>query len=255
MLWLNIMNNESFLLFAETLLIVTGSMLLGILLSYLYSGGLKTKLADLTLRLEEERKNTADLREQIAELSHVRAGLQNSILELQEKAATQSRTIYDQQQYLYDRDAVARQHKTTVEGLQATIDAYEQRLGILLDELEKAQTPEQRPRKTSITPTLRANFEHVSQLLGRQVTENDLTLITGIGPKTAALLQSNQINTWEDLANAPLEKLQQILQDAGGIYKAQDPSHWAKQAVMASRGEWRKLRVYQEALRKNEKNG
>ena len=45
MLWLNILNNENFLLAAEILFIVIGSMLLGILLSYLSSSGTRSKVS------------------------------------------------------------------------------------------------------------------------------------------------------------------------------------------------------------------
>jgi len=49
MLWLNILNNENFLLAAEILFIVIGSMLLGILLSFLSSSGIRNKVSELTL--------------------------------------------------------------------------------------------------------------------------------------------------------------------------------------------------------------
>ena len=97
---------------------------------------------------------------------------------------------------------------------------------------------------------MRANYDHVSRLLGRQVTENDLTLIAGIGPRTASLLQKMGIESWDALAATPVDKLRQILGDAGGVYKSQDPTHWPKQASMAAQSEWRKLRVFQETLKK-----
>lgn len=252
MLWLNILNNETFLLIAETLFIVVGSMLLGILLYSINAGGLKSKLADLSLALEEEKKTSADLRDQVSQISEVRAELQQSIEQLSIKSSEQSRTIYEQQQYLQLREAEYKNQKGSIDSLQTTIDSYQHRLNVIQEELEKTKAGESKPRKSVVVPTVRANFEHVSKLLGRQVTENDLTLIAGIGPKTAALLQSKGIETWDALATVPVEELRQILLDAGGVYKSQDPTHWAKQAVMASQGEWRKLRVYQEALRKNE---
>jgi predicted flap endonuclease-1-like 5' DNA nuclease len=89
----------------------------------------------------------------------------------------------------------------------------------------------------------------VSKLIGRQVAENDLTLILGIGPKTAEILKSHGVDTWDKLAATPLLDLSKWLLEAGGIYKSQDPTSWAKQATMAAHGEWRKLRLYQETLR------
>jgi predicted flap endonuclease-1-like 5' DNA nuclease len=252
MFLLNILDNETFLLVAETLFIVIGSMLLGILLAYLNSGGLKSKLADLTLALEEEKKQSEELREQVRQISQVRSELQYAIEELKVKYAEQSRNLYDQQQYLQMRESEFKNQKASCEGLQATIESYQHRLRIIQEELESARAVEIQPRKSTVIPTIRANFEHVSKLLGKQVTENDLTLIAGIGPKTALLLQSKGIHTWEELAAAPVDSLREILIEAGGVYKSQDPTHWAKQAVMASQGEWRKLRVFQEALRQPE---
>ena len=77
MLWLTILDNENLVLAAETLIIVIGSMLLGILLSYLNSGGLKDKLAHLTQAVEEEQKQSEALREQIHEMTRVRAQQQS----------------------------------------------------------------------------------------------------------------------------------------------------------------------------------
>ncbi len=252
MIWLNILNNETFLLAAEILFIVIGSMLLGILLSSLNSGGLKKKLADLTAAVEEEKKQAADLREQVIELNQIRVELNIGNEEFKTRIAEQSRTIYDQQLYILNSEGAYKNQKAAMDDLNATIDSYQHRINVIQEELEKVKGTDNRPKKVSAVPQVRSNYEHVSKLLGRQVTENDLTLIAGIGPKTADLLHSNGIETWDNLSTTPVDHLRKILHDAGGIYKSQDPTHWAKQAVMASQGEWRKLRVYQEALRKNE---
>jgi predicted flap endonuclease-1-like 5' DNA nuclease len=163
-----------------------------------------------------------------------------------------AKTIYDQSQNLYSREAEFKHQKATIDTLNSTIDSYQHRLRIIEEELEQVKVKETKPRKSSTPSAVSANYEHVSKLLGKQVTDNDLTLIIGIGPKTAALLQSQGLQTWEELAAVTQEHLRKILSEAGGIYKTQDPTHWAKQALMASQGEWRKLRVFQETLRKVE---
>jgi predicted flap endonuclease-1-like 5' DNA nuclease len=84
------------------------------------------------------------------------------------------------------------------------------------------------------------------------VSENDLTVIAGIGPKAAALLRSHGIGTWKDLADTSVEFLRQVLDGEGGPYKGIDPGHWPGQARMAERGEWRKLRAYQDFLRRQD---
>jgi len=250
---LNILDNETFLIAAETLFIVTGSMLLGILLAYFYWGGNKTIVADLSSSIEQEKKNTEELRDQVKEINELRSELQVEINDLALKSNGQIKTIYDQQQYIFSHEAEHKNQKAVIEGLNSTIESYRQRMSVIEEELEKARTPEAKPkqRATSI-PAIRANYEHVSKLLGKQVTENDLTLIVGIGPKTAALLKENGIEDWNQLAATSSKVLRVLLVEAGGIYKSQDPTHWPKQASMAAQGEWRKLRVFQETLRKTE---
>ena len=252
MLLLNILDNETFLIAAETLFIVSGSMLLGILLAYYYWGGNKAIVADLASKLEEEKKNAEELREQVRQISELRSHLQSEINELILKSNSQIKTIYDQQQYIFSHETEHKNQKAVIDGLNATIDSYQHRIRIIEEELEKARTPAPKPKKTTAIPAIRANYEHVSKLLGRQVTENDLTLIVGIGPKTAALLQANGIDDWEKLAAASAKVLKVLLLEAGGVYKSLDPTHWPKQASMAAQGEWRKLRVFQETLRKSE---
>ena len=252
MLWLNILDNETVLLIAETLFIIVGSMLLGILLSYFYWGGSRSAAREAAAALEQERERTEDIKLQIRELQDTRSALQSEIIDLRLKNDQQAKAIFDHQQYIFSIEADHQQQKSISDALQSAVDSYKQRLQIIEGELEKARDQQPKPRKPEAAVPMRVNYEHVSSLLGRQVTENDLTLITGIGPKTAALLQENGIRTWAELGETPIGDLRRILEAAGGIYKSQDPGQWARQSRMAARGEWRKLRILQENLRKSE---
>jgi large subunit ribosomal protein L27 len=77
---------------------------------------------------------------------------------------------------------------------------------------------------------------------------DDLTKIEGVGPKIEGLLNEAGIHTWADLAAAPIEKVQAILDEAGPRYRMHDPGTWAKQASMAANGQWEELEAYQEHL-------
>ena len=252
MILLSFFGNESLLVLAETLIIITGSMLLGILLAYFSWGKYKQEKTDLQAIVDEEKRKQEDLRDQIAELLHEREQLKNEMADVRNKLDTQSKLIYDQNQRLYHSERDGAHHKETIESLNATIDSYQHRLRIIEEELTKARAEQAAPKKVPVPAKARANYEHVSQLLGRQVTENDMTLIAGIGPKTALLLKDHKIKTWEKLAKASVKDLREILEEAGGVYKAIDPSTWPKQAKMAAKSEWRKLRVYQETLKNKE---
>jgi predicted flap endonuclease-1-like 5' DNA nuclease len=69
-------------------------------------------------------------------------------------------------------------------------------------------------------------------------TADDLTLIEGIGPKIAALLNAEGIRSFQDLADAPPETLTDILKTGGSSFGFADPNSWPEQARLASQGNW-----------------
>lgn len=83
---------------------------------------------------------------------------------------------------------------------------------------------------------------------GKSIKQDDLKMVEGIGPKIEGLLHDAGIMTWADLADAPTEKVQQILDDAGPRYRMHQPTTWAKQARMAADGQWDELVAYQDHL-------
>ena len=76
---------------------------------------------------------------------------------------------------------------------------------------------------------------------------DDLKKIEGIGPKVASLLNENGITTYAQLAEAPVEKLQQILDDAK--LQMMNPGSWPKQAKLAAEGQWEALQELQDNLK------
>lgn len=77
---------------------------------------------------------------------------------------------------------------------------------------------------------------------------NDLKIVEGVGPKIEQLLNEGGINTWEELADAPVERLKEILDAAGPRYQIHDPSTWPAQAKFAANGQWDDLKDYQDML-------
>lgn len=61
-------------------------------------------------------------------------------------------------------------------------------------------------------------------------TKDNLTKITGVGPKIQQLLNAGGIMTYHDLAKAKKATLEKILDDAGPRFNAHDPTTWMKQA-------------------------
>jgi small subunit ribosomal protein S1 len=78
---------------------------------------------------------------------------------------------------------------------------------------------------------------------------DDLKKIEGIGPKIAELLSEGGFETYAKLADAKIDKIKEILEAAGSRYKMHDPTTWSEQAGLAAKGEWDKLKEWQDSLK------
>jgi large subunit ribosomal protein L27 len=108
---------------------------------------------------------------------------------------------------------------------------------------------EEAPKAKEEAPKAKASkSEKITLPSGKKINQDDLKMVEGIGPKIEGLLNEGGIHTWEDLANAPTEKVQAILDEAGPRYRMHDPATWAKQAKLAHEGQWEELEALQDRL-------
>jgi predicted flap endonuclease-1-like 5' DNA nuclease len=77
--------------------------------------------------------------------------------------------------------------------------------------------------------------------------KDDLVQIEGIGPKIAALLNTHGIHTFRQLADADLEELNRLLDQARLAFA--DPSSWPEQARLADLKDWDALSELQARLK------
>ena len=77
---------------------------------------------------------------------------------------------------------------------------------------------------------------------------DNLTKVEGIGPKIAELLIAEGIVTFADLAATSVERIQEILSEAGPRFSTHTPTTWPAQADMAAKGEWDALKEWQDKL-------
>jgi predicted flap endonuclease-1-like 5' DNA nuclease len=77
---------------------------------------------------------------------------------------------------------------------------------------------------------------------------DDLKIIEGIGPKIESLLNAEGISTWQELADTPVERIQEILDQAGKHFSLARPDSWPRQAALAAAGQWEALRQLQDEL-------
>lgn len=83
---------------------------------------------------------------------------------------------------------------------------------------------------------------------GKKIKQDDLKVVEGIGPKIEGLLNDIGITTWQQLADAPLQKVQDMLDAAGPRYRIHNPATWSKQAGLAAAAKWEELEKLQDEL-------
>ena len=59
---------------------------------------------------------------------------------------------------------------------------------------------------------------------------DDLTKLTGVGPKLAEILNEAGLNSFADVAGTSVEKFKEILEAAGSRYASKDPAPWIEEA-------------------------
>lgn len=77
---------------------------------------------------------------------------------------------------------------------------------------------------------------------------DNLKMVEGVGPKIEGLLHEAGIVTFKDLSETSVERIQEILDEAGPRYKTHNPGTWPKQAEMAAEGKWDELKEWQDSL-------
>jgi predicted flap endonuclease-1-like 5' DNA nuclease len=78
-------------------------------------------------------------------------------------------------------------------------------------------------------------------------SEDDLTEIEGIGPKSAGVLQKAGIRSYSQLAETEPEQIKEILKEAG--MRTINPETWPEQAELAAQGDWDELYALRDELK------
>jgi small subunit ribosomal protein S1 len=114
----------------------------------------------------------------------------------------------------------------------------------------KVEATEKSPKNELFeTSESEAEVKPKAKAKAKSTTGDDLKIIEGIGPKIAELLNADGINTFEELANAEISKIQTVLDNAGSRYRMHDPSTWPQQARLAFEGKMDELKVLQDSLK------
>jgi predicted flap endonuclease-1-like 5' DNA nuclease len=80
---------------------------------------------------------------------------------------------------------------------------------------------------------------------GKNIKQDDLKVVEGIGPKIEGLFHNYDIKTWKALSKTSVSKCRQVLDSGGDRYKVHDPASWPLQAKMCYAGKWKALHKWQ----------
>ncbi|WMP18159.1 hypothetical protein [Thiothrix lacustris] len=80
------------------------------------------------------------------------------------------------------------------------------------------------------------------------IHRDDLKKLEGIGPKLEQALNAAGIKNFAQLSSMSPEEIRPILDNAGNQFKMHDPKSWPYQAELANKGEWERLKEYQNLL-------
>ena len=146
------------------------------------------------------------------------------------------------------RSAVKSQQSKVERTTLGELDAFSQLKQQLKD--DAAAAAKSKLEKMASTPKPKPVEEEVIEVETEEAitTADDFKKIEGVGPKIEALLHNAAIKTYVELSEVSVDKIKEILTEAGSRYKMHDPTTWPDQAKMAAAGEWDKLKEWQDSL-------
>ena len=178
----------------------------------------ETELQSLQSHSQEQESTITQMQNQATQTLEKIQGITN---QLQER----DRTINQLQEAVINRDREIQEWKTHSENTQTKV------LELEIMHTEKEQ---------DIT-TLKTRIRSM---------QDNLTIISGIGPKVSFVLRTAGITTFAKLAALNAKKIKKILEaENPRLLQLVDPTTWPGQAGLASTGEWEVLKSLQDSLK------
>jgi predicted flap endonuclease-1-like 5' DNA nuclease len=115
-------------------------------------------------------------------------------------------------------------------------------------EAVRAEAETVRVEAESLRSELVVSEDRAVKLAMAAEPRDDLTVIEGIGPKIADLLDGHDIRTFAVLAGTTVEHLREILNAGGASFRLADPTTWPRQARLAANRDWERLQQLKQQL-------
>lgn len=141
---------------------------------------------------------------------------------------------------------------TELQACTAALQQAQNRLAALESEIEGLHTVpvEVQEPEVSLPDVQAEGVERAApSIVATTIVPDDLRKIEGVGPKIAGILNEQGIQTFAQLAETDVARLQQILKEAGPRYTLADPETWPEQARLAAAGDWTALKSFQARLK------
>lgn len=132
--------------------------------------------------------------------------------------------------------------------LQSDIDSLRSQLKFSSDDLKTNLVAEVTSTESPKSILFDANA--AKAVFGKNIKEDDLKIIEGIGPKIEELFKTSGILTWKALGETSVERCNKILSKAGERFSIHNPGTWPRQSKLAYEGKWQELKDWQEKLDK-----
>jgi len=164
---------------------------------------------------------------------------ESTIIQMQNQASQMTERIQKMTAQVEERDQTINQLQEAVNNRDIQIQDWRTRS-------EEAQT-----RIINIETFSKEQEQDIATLKAKmRAMQDDLSIITGIGPKVSAILRSTGINTFAKLADLKENKIKKILETENPrLLQLVEPKAWPEQARLASEGEWSALKALQESLK------
>jgi predicted flap endonuclease-1-like 5' DNA nuclease len=92
------------------------------------------------------------------------------------------------------------------------------------------------------------DMDTAAAVLGRRIRRDDLTVVEGIGPKIAEIIEADGIGTWRSLSRVHSSHIKGLLDAAGPRFQMHDPGTWPEQAGLLADGRWGEFKALSEVL-------
>ena len=187
------------------------------------------------------------------ELENSLKTLEKVFKNLQTQSREQESTIIQMQNQASQRTERIQRVTAQVEERDQTINQFQEAVNSRYIQIQdwRTRSEEAQTRIIKIETFSKEQEQDIATLKAQmRAMQDDLTIITGIGPKVSAVLRSTGINTFAKLADLKENKIREILETENPrLLQLVKPKAWPEQARLASEGEWSALKALQESLK------